>query len=120
MPHIFCRICLEHLTHSRCHSDFAAPPGRCSASFLRKVPSVRVHVGPRTGSPHDSGGTADMIRVGVSKNQVPEANDLNEDESANFCSRLTDARGGFVFEYINHERGVKYNRGVVYHFSLSL
>jgi hypothetical protein len=32
----------------------------------------RVHVGPRTGFPHDSGGTADVIRVAVSKNQVLE------------------------------------------------
>jgi len=32
----------------------------------------RVHVGPRTGSPHDSGGAADMIGVCVSENQVLE------------------------------------------------
>ena len=40
VPHISCKICLEHLTHSRCHSDLAAPPGRCSDSFLRKMPSA--------------------------------------------------------------------------------
>ena len=38
--HIFSKICLEHLTHSRCHSDLPASPGRCSASFLRKMPSA--------------------------------------------------------------------------------
>jgi hypothetical protein len=32
----------------------------------------RVHVGPRTGFPHDRSGAADVIRVAVSENQVPE------------------------------------------------
>jgi hypothetical protein len=32
----------------------------------------RVHVGPRTGSAHDSGSAADMIRVRVSENEVLE------------------------------------------------
>jgi hypothetical protein len=31
-----------------------------------------VHVGPRTGFPHDRSGAADMIRVAVSENQVLE------------------------------------------------
>jgi hypothetical protein len=31
-----------------------------------------VHVGPRTGFPHDRSGAADMIRVVVSENQVLE------------------------------------------------
>jgi hypothetical protein len=29
-----------------------------------------MHVGPRTGFPHDRSGAADMIRVAVSENQV--------------------------------------------------
>src|ERR1700722_11124674 len=32
----------------------------------------RVHIGPRTGFPHDGSGAADMIRMAVSENQVPE------------------------------------------------
>ena len=32
----------------------------------------RVHVGPRTGFPHNRSGAADMIRVAVSENQVLE------------------------------------------------
>ena len=31
-----------------------------------------MHVGPRTGFPHDRSGAADMIRVAVSENQVLE------------------------------------------------
>src|SRR5215469_14234480 len=45
-------------------------PKRTSTLGDRDV--ERVHVGPRTGSAHDSGGAANMIRVGVSENEVLE------------------------------------------------
>src|SRR5215831_5893008 len=45
-------------------------PKRASTLDDRDVD--RVHVGPRTGSTHDSGGAADMIRMSVSENEVLE------------------------------------------------
>jgi len=45
-------------------------PKRTSTLGDRDV--ERVHVGLRTGAAHDSGGAADMIRVSVSENNVPE------------------------------------------------
>src|SRR5262245_38753537 len=42
------------------------------ASTLGHGDIERVHVGPRTGLPHDRSGAADMIRVAVSENQVFE------------------------------------------------
>ncbi|MGC1585090.1 MAG: hypothetical protein WA791_05230 [Rhodomicrobium sp.] len=45
-------------------------PKRTSALGNRDI--ERVHVGSRTGFPHDRSGAADMIRVAVSENQVLE------------------------------------------------
>ena len=45
-------------------------PKRTSTLGDRNI--ERVHVGPRTGLPHDRSTAADMIRVTVSENQVPE------------------------------------------------
>jgi hypothetical protein len=45
-------------------------PKRASTLGYRDI--ERVHVGPHTGFPHDRSGAADMIRVAVSENQVPE------------------------------------------------
>jgi hypothetical protein len=41
-------------------------PKRTSTLGHRDI--ERVHVGPRTGFPHDRSGTADMIRVAASEN----------------------------------------------------
>src|ERR1700752_1580531 len=53
------------LQQTRCRPQ---RPKRTSTLGHRDI--ERVHVGPRTGCPHDRSGAADMIRVAVSENQV--------------------------------------------------
>src|SRR5262249_49130601 len=61
------------LLHSNCPKRHRCPlhrPKRTSTLDHRDI--ERMHVGPRTGFPHDRSGAADMIRVAASENQVLE------------------------------------------------